>query len=669
MNGQYVSGAFHGGMSRTKPAFVDIDADGDLDMFIGNQEGKITFFENTGNRLNAEWTLVTDIWLGLDIEPTYTSPEFADIDADEDFDLFLSNLVLRENTGTPQSPQFQETTDWNHPEGKPCFPYPQRFADIDADGDLDLFRGYEGGKCAGEVHFWENIGTPDSVAWGPEDTLYAGIALDGMSAPELSDIDSDGDLDLFVGDGLGNIWFYRNDGTPQEPDWVYVTDKYGDITTYGGAAPQFEDIDGDGDFDLFVGQTSWAWDHVQFYENTGTPSDAQWTHREDFMLYLDFGAQTHPELVDIDADGDVDIFAGVGGALGGGTVLMRNTGTPTHPEWTITYTDLPVNAPTFADIDNDGDYDLFKLSLMYEAVSFYENVGTPQEGDWVLKDTVLVTLPVEYSTTGETWATQKMDFADIDGDGDLDFFIGTYGPESPYGNGGKIWFSENQGTPSEAVFEAPVYYAYYGEFDLGSDSFPTLTDIDGDGDYDLIVRSFATDLFVYYFENTGTVTEARWRKITSNFLGLGDYGLIYEFGDLDGNGTNDLVIGGVTGGLRLYMNQGSLGVEGRNDFDGVLPDELQLFQNYPNPFNQGTTIGYFLARGATIEFTVHDVKGRLITSWKRVHPDGGKFFESWNGSDALGRPIPSGIYFLSLRTLTGKQSHSESVGIKAVVLR
>lgn len=319
-------------------------------------KGKSLFFENTGNPQVAEWTLVTDLWNDIDAEYSDTSPEFADIDNDGDYDLFLGYALYR-NLGTPQDALFEHSIGWNSPPGEACFPYPQTFADIDADEDLDLFRGYEGGLCAGEVHFWENIGTPDSVAWGPEDTLYNGINVGSVSAPALCDIDGDGDLDLFVGHGGGKIWFFRNDGTPQEPAWTFITDQFGGIDIYyGSATPKFVDIDGDEDFDLFIGVRSWYGDHIRFYENIGTPLEAQWIEHDEFMLYLDFGSQTHPEMVDIDADWDLDIFAGAGGVLGGGTVLLRNNGTPFSPQWTIEYTQLPTNTGKFCDIDNDGDF-------------------------------------------------------------------------------------------------------------------------------------------------------------------------------------------------------------------------------------------------------------------------------------------------------------------------
>jgi len=44
--------------------------------------------------------------------------------------------------------------------------------------------------------------------------------------PTFCDIEADGDLDLFIGDANGNIWFYRNDGDSANYNYIYVTDHY-----------------------------------------------------------------------------------------------------------------------------------------------------------------------------------------------------------------------------------------------------------------------------------------------------------------------------------------------------------------------------------------------------------------------------------------------------------
>jgi len=97
-----------------------------------------------------------------------------------------------------------------------------------------------------------------------EDTVIPGSTLGDIldagsySNPELIDIDNDGDLDLFIGEYYGWIYFYRNDGDNSTPVWTsvgYVTDSSGGTIDVGSwSRPDFADIDGDGDLDLFIGE-------------------------------------------------------------------------------------------------------------------------------------------------------------------------------------------------------------------------------------------------------------------------------------------------------------------------------------------------------------------------------------------------------------------------------
>ena len=85
---------------------------------------------------------------------------------------------------------------------------------------------------------------------------------------------------------------------------------------------------------------------------------------------------------------------------------------------------------------------------------------------------------------------------------------------------------------------------------------------------------------------------------------------------------------------------------------------LTLYQNYPNPFNPETRISFYIPRRGSVRVDIFDVKGRRIVNLLRTVKDGGRQTLSWNGIDARGEPVQSGIYYCRLtagkRLLTNK---------------
>ena len=84
------------------------------------------------------------------------------------------------------------------------------------------------------------------------------------------------------------------------------------------------------------------------------------------------------------------------------------------------------------------------------------------------------------------------------------------------------------------------------------------------------------------------------------------------------------------------------------------PEQTRLLANYPNPFNPETWMPYQLAIGSNVEITIYDVKGIVVRHLALGHQSAGHYIEKnraayWNGRNAVGERVASGIYFYQLR--------------------
>ncbi|MEM6697766.1 MAG: VCBS repeat-containing protein, partial [Bacteroidota bacterium] len=190
------------------------------------------------------------------------------------------------------------------------------FVDIDGDGDLDAFVG----EADGNINYFENIGTPTSPNFQLQSTDGAfGLSnVSVQSIPTFVDIDSDGDLDAFVGERDGNINYFRNEGTAiSSPVFSLLsTDGAFGLSDVGfNSAPTFVDIDGDGDLDAFVGEGNGN-GNTNYFENinsgTATSNSPVFSllSTDGAFGLSDIGYNSIPTFVDIDGDGDLDAFVG-----------------------------------------------------------------------------------------------------------------------------------------------------------------------------------------------------------------------------------------------------------------------------------------------------------------------------------------------------------------------
>ena len=85
------------------------------------------------------------------------------------------------------------------------------------------------------------------------------------------------------------------------------------------------------------------------------------------------------------------------------------------------------------------------------------------------------------------------------------------------------------------------------------------------------------------------------------------------------------------------------------------PEKTQLFANYPNPFNPETWIPYELATDTNVRITIYNTQGVVIRTLQFGHQSAGYYTERdraayWDGRNALGEQVASGLYFYQLET-------------------
>lgn len=254
----------------------DWTGDGDPDLLIGDSgSGRLTFLRIQGQAMAAVADSVNPSW--PPVHPAFTyqlgMPSRVDLNGDGAPDLLVSPNAgsLSDNhrglqawfgDGSPDTEGLsfagqgflqRDMLDFGRSAGPVA-------ADVDADGDMDLLIGNAGyrnasGPLPARLSWLENTGLP-APRFVLRDTDYAGISALGLveARPAFGDLDGDGDGDLLIGDQDGRLHFYRNTGTPDSPVWSLAEEDWQGIDVGANAVPQLLDLNADGLLDLIIGE-------------------------------------------------------------------------------------------------------------------------------------------------------------------------------------------------------------------------------------------------------------------------------------------------------------------------------------------------------------------------------------------------------------------------------
>lgn len=430
-------------------------------------------------------------------------------------------------------------------------------ADVDGDGDLDIFAFQNSFEFPTNITFYENKAADNGNGL---DSLqfYLGSECWGLMSEELDS------AKVRFGPSpdscYNNPYFNDLTQTPYQLRQYLRDAKRGGNPRHIGTNITLVDYNGDNSMDAVLSEIDFK--NANLLSST-TVNDTIWmlTQQPQFPVYdrpIDIYSFPSVYFLDVNNDGVDDLLAAPSDLSDGQAVndsvawYYQNTGTNNSMTFNFQQKDFLVGDmidvgrrahPVVIDITGDGLQDLLigRFGRCLEGgqydygLTLWRNTGTATQPafDWVTNDFGgLDSLSKEnlYPT-----------FGDLDGDGDQDMICGEE-------NGTLIYFENSAGSNNSITFNAPILD--YANITVFSKSSPQLVDLDRDGDLDLIVGSSSGR--IYYYENGGTSLAPSFSS-TATSLDLG--GCSAAFTRMrnsmpymyDNQGNYELIIGQETG--------------------------------------------------------------------------------------------------------------------------
>lgn len=200
------------GLDGMYPAFGDLDADGDLDLIVGESNGRLHYYSNTAGVGNLpQYTLTAANYAGIQV-PQYSTPCLFDLNEDGKLDLIVGarngKLSYYQNSGTAQAPTF------------PATPTVPNLGGVDVVDQTQSFYGYSTpcifpdannfqlfcGSFGGRIYHYRDLKGNINGTWNLVTNVVDSLVYDGYrTSVSVADINDDGKLDMVMGNYSGGV--------------------------------------------------------------------------------------------------------------------------------------------------------------------------------------------------------------------------------------------------------------------------------------------------------------------------------------------------------------------------------------------------------------------------------------------------------------------------------